>query len=75
MNWQTPEKKKDRSVTLPENWLVLHYYEALTVLFRIENSLRTFVYVVLKDKKKGEWHSGHRTFCFRDVPYCLRFHY
>jgi hypothetical protein len=55
MNWQDAEKNKDGSVELPNNWLFLHYYQALTVLFRIENSLRMFVYIVLKDKRKGEW--------------------
>ncbi len=56
MKWEDAEKNKDGSVKLPDNWLFLHYYEALTVLFRIENSLRTFVYVVLKDKKKNASH-------------------
>lgn len=43
MKWEDAEKNKDHSVKIPDNWLFLHYYEALTVLFRIEHSLRTFV--------------------------------
>ena len=52
MNWEDAEKNKDGSVKLPYNWLLLHYYQALTVLFRIENSLRMFVYVVFEGQEK-----------------------
>jgi hypothetical protein len=61
MNWKdinSVERKLDETiVNVPSNWLLLHYYEALNVLFRVENALRMFVYVVLKDKKKGQWPS------------------
>lgn len=46
---------ESNGVHIPDNWLFLHYYEALSILFRIENTLRTFVYVVLKDKHKDAW--------------------
>lgn len=55
MRWQQPQWLEDGSVKIPTNWLFNHYYEALTVLFRIENALRTFVFVVLKDANKSAW--------------------
>jgi hypothetical protein len=55
MQWKDPEYQADGSVKIPSNWLFIHYYEALNVLFRIENALRTFVFVVLKDNKKSSW--------------------
>lgn len=55
MDWQQPELKDDGSVKIPATWLYNHYYEALNALFRIENSLRTFVFIVLKDNKKLAW--------------------
>ena len=55
MRWQNPEWLPDGAVKIPTNWLFNHYYEALTVLFRIENALRTFVFVVLKDTEKSGW--------------------
>jgi len=55
MRWQDPVYLEGDAVKMPTNWLFLHYYEVLSVLFRIENSLRIFVYVVLKDKKKSGW--------------------
>ncbi len=56
MNWSkaTPLGSTE-STQLPKTWLFIHYYEALTALFRVENALRMFVYVVLKDQHKGKW--------------------
>jgi len=54
VNW----RKADRDgqvLTLPDNWLFPHYYEALNALFRVENALRIFVYVVLKNARKSKW--------------------
>lgn len=55
MRWQNPEWLPDGAVKIPTNWLLNHYYEAVTVLFRIENALRTFVFVILKDTEKSRW--------------------
>ncbi|HVT14636.1 MAG TPA: hypothetical protein VHQ90_00445 [Thermoanaerobaculia bacterium] len=54
MDWQKPTKL-DEGVEIPRTWIHLHYYEALTVLFRVENALRTFVYIVLKEKFASKW--------------------
>ena len=54
MNWQNSEKKED-TTEIPKSWLYLHYYEALTTLFRIENALRLFVFVVLKNVGQEKW--------------------
>jgi Swt1-like HEPN len=42
-------------IKIPTNWLYLHYYDALTVLFRVENALRVFVYVILKNAHEEKW--------------------
>jgi hypothetical protein len=55
MKWTDATSTDDESLRIPANWLFLHYYEALTILFRVENALRMFVYVVLKDQHKGKW--------------------
>src|SRR5258708_20692662 len=43
------------SLKIPHSWLFLHYYDALSALFRLENALRMFVYIVLKNARKGRW--------------------
>lgn len=55
MEWLPAEAGKDGSVKIPERWLHLYYYEALNILFRFENALRLFVYVVLKRKFGKDW--------------------
>ena len=55
MDWKKAEKNDDDFVKIPERWLHLYYYEALNILFRFENSLRVFVYVVLKNELKDRW--------------------
>jgi len=55
MDWQAHSKAGEDTYTIPDRWLHLHYYEALNVLFRIENALRTFVYVVLKNAYGSKW--------------------
>lgn len=50
MKWTKPDK-----LELPQGWLLPHYYEAFNALFRIENTLRFLVYVVLKESKKQDW--------------------
>jgi hypothetical protein len=57
MRWEPAESGVDGSHKIPDTWLHKHYYEALTVLFRIENSLRAFVFIVLKNSKGPEWAS------------------
>jgi hypothetical protein len=55
MDWKSATTKDDGTISIPERWLHLHYYEALNILFRMENSLRVFVYVVLKNKFREKW--------------------
>jgi len=55
MNWRSIEKSEHEVVNIPANWLCSHYYDALTVLFRVENALRLFVYVILKDRYGPKW--------------------
>ena len=55
MWWKTAARGKDNMTSIPKSWIGIHYYEALNTLFRIENSLRVFVYVILKNKKFDKW--------------------
>jgi hypothetical protein len=55
MDWKSATTKDDGTIVVPDRWLHLHYYEALNILFRMENSLRVFVYVVLKNRFKQKW--------------------
>ncbi len=55
MDWKSATVKEDGTVIIPERWLHLHYYEALNILFRMENALRVFVYIVLKGRFKDKW--------------------
>ena len=55
MDWKQGEKVGNDAVKIPGRWLSLHYYEALNLLFRIENALRVFLYIVLKNQYKDKW--------------------
>lgn len=55
MEWKSAETQPSGLTKIPERWLHLYYYEALTILFRFENALRIFVYVVLKDQLGKGW--------------------
>lgn len=55
MEWYRHSKNQDGTITVPDNWIFINYYEALSLLFRIENALRMFVYIVLKDELGEAW--------------------
>jgi hypothetical protein len=55
MDWHRVETGEGGQVKIPTTWLHLHYYEALNILFRVENSLRVFVYTILKNEFKDKW--------------------
>jgi hypothetical protein len=56
MQWQKAVKQTEiNKFEIPANWLFIHYYEALNTLFRFENILRLFVYVILKKEFKEGW--------------------
>jgi hypothetical protein len=56
MKWEKAQyDKESRNFYIPTNWLYIHYYEALNILFRFENSLRVFVYIILKNKFFDIW--------------------
>ncbi|QKJ22984.1 hypothetical protein [Poseidonibacter lekithochrous] len=44
-----------KEIKVPDDWLHIHYYEALNILFRFENFLRVFVYIILKENLKEKW--------------------
>jgi len=54
MKWK-PAIPKEDATSIPKSWIHIHYYEALNILFRIENSLRVFAYVVLKNEFLDKW--------------------
>lgn len=55
MEWKPIEQGESGFIKVPERWLHLYYYEALNILFRFENALRIFVYVILKRHLKEQW--------------------
>ncbi len=55
MEWKPAEIRDDHTFKIPESWLHLYYYEALNILFRFENALRIFVYVILKQHLGKNW--------------------
>lgn len=55
MDWSKCAKDDKNQITIPFNWLDVHYYEALSILFRFENALRIFVYTVLKNQFQEKW--------------------
>jgi len=68
MKWDTPRRIVSKehqgkepwvdlgAIVPPDTWLPMHYIEAYNILFRIENALRVFVYLVLKIHFAEEWH-------------------
>lgn len=55
MEWKPVGADSHTSYKIPDRWLLIHYYEALNVLFRVENALRLFVYVILKIRHLDKW--------------------
>lgn len=55
MDWKAAQIQPSGSLNVPSRWLHLHYYEALNILFRTENALRVFVYIVLKNNFFDKW--------------------
>lgn len=55
MEWLQAKSVSSNTYEIPERWLHIHYYEALNILFRMENALRVFVYVVLKNERREKW--------------------
>jgi hypothetical protein len=55
MKWEPISYAVDGTKQFPDAWLYPHYYESLNVLFRIENALRVFVFVVLKTTFEDKW--------------------
>jgi len=55
MQWEKAILKENQVFEIPNSWLQIHYYEALNILFRIENALRVFVYSILKNEVHEKW--------------------
>lgn len=55
MEWKNCKQLKGNSYDIPEDWLKLEYFEALNILFRVENALRAFVFIILKDEFLDKW--------------------
>ncbi len=54
MKWKQA-KTVEGGFSIPQRWVYLMYYEAFNLLFRIENALRIFVYIVLKNELRDKW--------------------
>lgn len=55
MKWKQANNTGANVYDLPGDWLKIEYFEALNILFRVENSLRVFVYIILKNNLKEKW--------------------
>lgn len=55
MDWKTPQHIDENKYDLPGDWLKIEYFEALNILFRFENALRVFVYIILKNEFQEKW--------------------
>jgi hypothetical protein len=56
MLWRkSSQNSNDLTYSIPPEWLKLHYYEAFNILFRFENALRIFVYIILKNEFYNKW--------------------
>src|SRR5690348_4688750 len=55
MQWYQPSDIEGGGVHIPDRWVYLMYYEAFNLLFRIENALRVFVYLILKNELRNTW--------------------
>lgn len=55
MDWKSEAVNDQGLVNIPKRWLHIYYYEALNILFRFENSLRVFVYAILKNEYFDKW--------------------
>jgi len=55
MDWKQSKNTENNIYELPGHWLKIEYFDALNILFRVENSLRMFVYIILKNEFKEKW--------------------
>jgi Swt1-like HEPN len=55
MNWKSSQHIDENKYELPGDWLKIEYFEALNILFRFENALRVFVYIILKNEFQEKW--------------------
>jgi hypothetical protein len=55
MNWKSAKNIEDNKYDIPGDWLKIEYFEVLNILFRVENALRVFVYVILKNEFQDKW--------------------
>lgn len=55
MHWKKLGETSNTKYDIPDRWLQIHYYEALNILFRVENVLRVFVYIILKTRFQDKW--------------------
>src|SRR2546427_4443430 len=55
MNFAQATYTKDGTLAVPKTWVFPHYYDALTTLFRMENALRIFVHIILKNECGAKW--------------------
>jgi hypothetical protein len=62
MEWKSANKNDQGLISIPKRWLHIHYYEAMNILFRFENSLRVFVYTVLKNEFLDKWQECNFSF-------------
>ena len=55
MDWKQAKNSENNIYDIPGDWIKIEYFEALNILFRVENSLRVFVYIILKNEFQDKW--------------------
>ena len=55
MEWAQAKQNDEGLIDVPSSWIYITHYEALNILFRIENALRVFVYCILKENYGAQW--------------------
>ena len=55
MEWKEIKHIEHNNYELPGNWVKGEYFDAFNSLFRIENALRIFLYIILKENKNEKW--------------------
>ena len=53
--WPNTRGMQYTGVGIPNTWLPLRYYQAYNMLYRMENGLRVFVYMILKKTFQENW--------------------
>lgn len=55
VDWNQAKEERTNVYEIPARWVGIDHYEALNIMFRVENALRIFVYCILKREYGSRW--------------------